>query len=166
MKYLLTVLMAATPLVAVGQGGKLSIEHLKKNDPNVLYFTLFFDDDCPGTQSSYEETVEGELLRARIKPKSGWSYNETFLHTDVSCTNPDNRVVAYDISVHFGEFQRVSAPAPNELEFHMILHAKPYGAFGFRSVYSTEEIERDLKSSLRESVSEALTDYLRANFTD
>ena len=167
MKPLLAVLLlAAAALTAAGQDKKLSVKHLKKADPDSLYFSTFVVDECPGTEDSYEKIVEGELLRARIAPQSGWRFYEIFLNTIINCTNPGGSSMAYDLDIHFAVFHSVLDPAPDKIEFNVLLYLDGYGSVGLKTHSSPQEVERHLKSLLKEYVSAALTDYLKANFTE
>ena len=165
-KALLTVLIAGVTLTAAGQDKKYSIKHLKKTNPDVLYFSLYLDNKCPGTLEAYEEIVEGELLRARIAPQSGWRFYEIFLNTIINCTNPGGTSMAYDLDIHFAVFHPVLDPGPDEIEFNVLHYLDGYGSVGLRTHHSPQEVERVLRSFLKEYVSMALTDYLKANFTE
>lgn len=163
MKPLLAVLIAAVTLAASGQDKKPSVKYLEKADPDWLYFEIFFDDDCPGIEEAFENIVEGELLRARIKRQNGWRFNDLFLNVEVSCTPTKGSAAGYSLDVQFAQYRRILDPAPDEYDFYMVYHGRKYGAYG---AHGTSVLEEQLRSRLRETVSDALTDYLKANFTE
>ena len=169
LKPLLAVLIATVTLAASGQEKKLSVKHLKKYDPDVLYFATHVYDDCPGTEESYEEIVEGELLRARIKPQESWDYHELFLQVLVVC-NEDRkssvRMITYTLYVDFAKRYRVIDPDPDEFDSYEVRLGLGYSGTGYRRGYGNAEVERGIQTVLREYVSAALTDYLRANFSE
>ena len=73
--------------------------------------------------------------------------------------------MAYDLDVNFAEFHPVLNPGPDEYKFDVLLYSPGYGSFGYFSNHSTDEIVRLFKSYLREALSKALTDYLKAGGT-
>ncbi|MYB62832.1 MAG: hypothetical protein F4X69_15855 [Gemmatimonadetes bacterium] len=168
---LLAVLIAAVTLPAAGQEKQPSIKHLKKSDPDVLFMGTSIDNSCPGTERSYERIVEGEMLRARIKRTSIWNWYEIALNVNVSCHRDRSQrgtmeVLTYSIFVTFLVFYPVEDPAPDELDFRQVVYLPSYVGSGLSVNHDNAEEERVIHANLRNAVTNALTDYLKANFSE
>ncbi|MYB62447.1 MAG: hypothetical protein F4X69_13840 [Gemmatimonadetes bacterium] len=167
LKPLLAVLVYAAALTAAGQEKQASLEYLKKNDPDSLNVVVFVEDGCPGTQRSYERVVEGELLRARIKRQPTWSIYEVRLMTHMQCAAQKTGLV-FLIAVDFFATYPVLDPAPDESDYYIVRYRDRsnsfFGAFTGYNDSNSVEAEGMLKTSLRDAVTDALTDYLKANF--
>ena len=166
MKSLAVVLLIAAVTTAVaGQDKKTSAGYLKKVNPDSLYYAVHIDDDCPGTERSYERIVQGELLRARIKPKQYWEMYDRFLDVLVGCAvRDDSEAYAYSLDVRFAQHRPILHPASDEYDFYVVHIGTKYGVFGFRG--TGKDDEQHLQTLLRTAVTNALDDYLKANFTD
>lgn len=165
------LLMVAVTTAAAGQEKKWSVKHLKKTDPDSLNVVVWPTDDCPGTKETYERVVDGELLRARIKRTPTWRPYEVRLQAILECRRISDRTAfIYRTSVRFFAMYPVLDSAPDEEDYYVVHYADGFvigrGAFGFLPGYNSDKIERVLKTGLRDAVSDALTDYLRANFTE
>ena len=156
---ILTALLIIMPDPIVGQEKEPYIKYLKKYDPDVLALFSFLDDDCPGTRQSYEKIIEGELLRARIK-RGSYKNEELYLGVTVECT-VGNGTQGYSVDIYYGFDYTVVDAASDELGFYSTRFGSGYGFFGYGSSIDTETTISD---ALRRSVSDALTDFLKANF--
>ena len=82
--------------------------------------------------------------------------------------------MAHLVQAWFAKNIQITSPIPgsshetpsDEWSFYIQRVSGPYGTLGFTTGYSSAEIERVLRSILREAVSDALTDYLKANFSE
>ncbi|MCY3770448.1 MAG: hypothetical protein OXG98_00270 [Gemmatimonadetes bacterium] len=185
-KSLATILIAAATLTAVGQEADETkdlpiwisdyegiTEPPKKTGPDSLYVLYTQSDGCPG--SSYEDEVDGELVRARIKPASSLygAFNRLFLYVYVSCLEEQDRPLnyLYKYDVYFAELASdndiISSRGLRLFEplipgyFLRLYPAPSYGSFG--QTGNKRSAESAIRESLRDGVSKALTDYLKAN---
>lgn len=137
---------------------KFSKGHLKKYNPNELWVVFVQEDDCKG---SYEQVIENELARSRIKRKTSWAYNELSLEVIVRCIT-SNSDVFFTVDVHFTKNELPTDPKPGEYDFVTLHYMPGYGRYGVSS--NDKEGEYFIKNTLRESIEEAMTDYLKVNF--
>ena len=115
---------------------------MKKENPNELAVLVSDNPYCPDTQQGYADIVTGVLTRSRISLALVGS--DVLLSVSVQCGGP-----AYSIDVHFGRWLEGGT---------VILFAAGYSSVG---IYSNATY---LRTVLRETVEEAITDYLQANF--
>ena len=188
-KSLATVLIAAATLTAVGQEADETEElpiwmrdyegiiepPKKKTGPDSLYVLYAQSGNCPG--SSYEDEVDGELVRARIKPTSSLfgAFNRLFLKVNVRCLEEQDRPgnYLYEYDVYFAELASdddiISSRAQRLFEpfiagYFLRLYDPSYGSFG--QTGNKRSAESVIRESLRDAVSNALTDYLKANLVE
>ena len=156
------VFLYVLPISTVsGQGMDVPIGHLKKPTPDVLAFAVL-PMGCPGTQVEYTKIVEGELLRARIKPSPQWNFFELTLLAELSCEPSESQLTwIFDLDVSFIVTHPVENPQNDEYSFYRVHYDPIYGTFG---VLRNETVINGLKTQLREQVGRLLTDYLKANF--
>ena len=136
--------------------------HLKKDKPNELFLSFHQDEICG---DSYERIVNNELTQSRIKrmeepPENGIP----FLSVVIACTG-DKKNTVFSIVV---TFQR-KVPAWNQRpdkwikSWTFISHHPGYSKHGY--IRDTpEERGRFISNHLRDTVEDALSDYLRINF--
>ena len=143
-----------------GQGKGVPIGHLKNTTPNVLAFAVL-PMGCPGAQEEYTKIVEGELLRARIKPSPQWNFYELTLLAELSCEPTESQLTwIFDLDVSFIVTHPVENPTDDEYSFYRVHYDPIYGTFG---VLRNDTVISGLKTQLREQVGRLLTDYLKAN---
>ena len=147
-----SVLLVAFASAAAGQEEKPS--PLKKDNPNELHFTTIAT-GCNDTEEAYEKVVEGELVRARIK-RSQYQQGDLFLIAAITCATNKVGFTATHVEIIFA---RKIGTDPND-------YVVTYSPGRSGSVRINMEIEaiRAQKELIRESVSEVLTAYLKANF--
>ena len=159
---ILAVLLVAGTGPAIGQK-KPSLRHLKKTDPGRL-MVEFLMEECPGTEAEYQKTIDGELLRARLE-RQGYAKSrpvgQLYLAIVLTCNSNDEATI-WNFNIHFAEDRLVEDPATNEIPRHVIWHFPEYGSYGVDP--AGHRVQDTLKSALRSDVSEALADYLKANF--
>ncbi|MFY0668989.1 MAG: hypothetical protein JXQ95_13245 [Alteromonas stellipolaris] len=118
-----------------------------------LYVSVY--EECPFNQSQLRSKIEGEYIRARIKPTESIGL---FLEVNVSCMELkiDNRSVGYVVNydTSFG----------SNLFDTIIKYRFPQ--YGTMAVGSDASSTRFFINSIAESAEEALTDYLKANMTE
>lgn len=127
---------------------------MKQDNPNELgKFVAVANDDCSITQEELNKAVDGEFLRARIKPVTSFSLHLNVELTCIKVKNMNNSVlgVAMNYRVMFGTLKGAS---------FVSYEAATYGNL---QISSSESKEYRL-NSVRNAVSNALTDYLKANF--
>jgi len=129
---------------------------MKQTKPNNLGLFVGVSDSCPFTQKGLLNRIEGEFLRARLKPSKSTTFNLT---VSVQCMSVKNRggtllgnAVNYEI--------RYGSKMPNG---GYVLYESPnYGSMlvGGNDSESTQY----LINTITDGASLALTDYLKANF--
>lgn len=121
---------------------------IKSPNPNELAYFVGVDENCPADKSVISNTVEGVLVRSRIKPSAAfYENNRIYLNVTMDCLKPENGKHIFTLSINFGRLN----PKPS------ILFDKTYGFFG---VGGLDFITQKLKISTEE----AITDYLKVNF--
>jgi hypothetical protein len=121
---------------------------IKSPNPNELAYYAGVDEDCLADKSIISNTIEGVLIRSRVKPSVAfYENNRTYLSVTLNCLEPENGKHIFTLSIHFGKLN----PKPS------ILFDKSYGFFG---AGGKEFIIQNLKISTEQAV----TDYLKANF--
>ena len=159
----LAVLLVTMTGPVTGQEKRPYWGHLKKDNPDELYFFIISEEDCPGTQGSYERVIEGELLRARIKRKHTWTVDEVILYCEIRCIETPQSSFQnhpWAIVLHFAVHLDVGVTEPDEDDRLMVLFYPGYGMFGS---FSKGTLEDRLKDTLRSKTADALTDYLEVN---
>ena len=104
--------------------------------------------------------VEGELLRARVKPVDGWYYNALILLVSMQCSDRITAAVTWRADISFGRIFAVEDSAADERGYLLTLFWPGYGSWGYDPRGDGEK----MKDFLRTGVSNALTDNLKANF--
>lgn len=129
---------------------------MKQTDPNSLGLFAWVSNPCPFTQAELIGRIEGEFLRARIKPNKNLALNLTVNVNCMSVTRQDGTVLgnAVNYEIRYG-----SMAANGE----SVLYEWPdYGSMlvGSTEVESTKYFIR----TITDDVALSLTDYLKANF--
>ena len=135
---------------------------LRKENPDQLYVSYDQYGDCPFSEQSIVSMIDGLLVRSRLKPiseKEWRNSDSTWFHLKVvvGCDDDNKAPYIFDVSTRFCE--EVTLQKPGERIRVFMEHIQGYGAWG------TFNPDTDyLRNAIRESVEDALTDYLKANF--
>lgn len=121
---------------------------LKKDNPDELAVFIYSDEDCPIKLDETIETVEGVLVRGRVKPVSLGTDHKLFLDATIYCLKPAKANPVYVISVNFSSITEQGVPIAYDFDFGTIGMGK----------------KENLEAKLRDLVEDAITVYLRANF--
>lgn len=129
---------------------------MKQLNPNSLGLFAGISSQCPFQESDIVNRIEGEFLRARLKPTKSLRFNLTIY---VRCMSVENRggnlmghVVSYEI--------RYGSQMPNG---ENVLYESPN--HGSMLIGSTDaESNQYFINAIKDGVSMSLTDYLKANF--
>lgn len=127
---------------------------MKQENPDELgTFTSVLSSDCSITREELKQTVEGEFLRARIKPISSTSLHLT---VELVCIN-----------VKSGSGSPLGTAMSYRVDFGTMIDGSfvnyDSGSYGNLMVAGKNGKQYQL-DSVRNAVSEALTDYLKANY--
>lgn len=149
MKWVAGVLLVFVSCAAFAQGNAW----MKQKDPNSLGLFVAVDEECPFSEEEVTNVLEGEYLRARIKPTQSLVLNIT---VSVTCVliEDDESVMGYAVSkqVRFGT--RLTNGS-------LVLYEMP--DYGSLDIGGTDS-KRFLMNSISDAVSSAITDYLKVNF--
>ena len=119
--------------------------------PDQLGYYSHVDSDCPIEASTVSTTIEGVLIRSRIKPIAD-SYSDAehfFVEINVYCADMDKaNEVIFETDVRFGV-------VANNTD--MVINWD-YGSLDFGDA-------SDINATVRRDVEDALTDYLKANLS-
>ena len=126
-------------------------------DPNEAYYASFVDTDCPVEDDDIDNIIEGELTRSRIKPlhwtlRTHDSESLIVFDVDLFCLDREDLNPIFNVDVYFALYifydDRFSGS---------VLIDWGFGAFGVGG--------RDyILQSVEDSVEDAITAYIRANF--
>jgi len=121
---------------------------IKQDNPNQLAYYLYVANDCPFTEETLNEIVEGVFIRSRIKPRSvGWTSAPVYLDLAVQCLPLKNNNSIYMIHAKFGRVR----PDPH------ISFDYPYELFGIND-------SAGIQQSFKGAVEEVITWYIKAHF--
>lgn len=139
---------------------------LKRENPDQLYVDYSQSGVCPFTAQTIESMIEGLLVRSRLKPidfSEWWSEDSTRfkLSIEVSCGVDDNPPHLFLVDTAFREEVTLQKPL-GPIKVYMD-HIAYYGQSGTYDPKKEPNIGF-LRNCIRDSVEEALTDYLKANF--
>ena len=129
---------------------------IRENFETGLGLFLTVDDDCPFSKEELETVIEGEFLRARLIPVKTLSLS---LDTSVICMKLINRndVRTGTAVTIFTRYSSYEGSAVGGRDF--VKHNR----FNMLSVGTDATGKPFILNAVKESVSEALTYYLRAN---
>lgn len=146
--------------------GQPWIERLKKENPDQLYVAYSQFGKCPFEEPSIRTMIEGLLVRSRLKQTSyaEWVSQEPNLFQldiGVHCDDDEEAPYLFLVDTKFEEYVTVQRPAGSMQVFmsHFPGYAR-WGTFNPR----TKQSDNHLRNTIRESVEDALTEYLKANF--
>lgn len=127
------------------------------DDPDSVYFNTYVDLDCPLEFSEIGDIVKGELIRSRIKPlhwldRPEGSEGLLVLDVELSCLERDRLNPVFNVDTFFGLYW-----FDDDVYSGSVLINWGFGSFG---VGGREFILR----SLEDSVEDAITAYVKANF--
>lgn len=145
---LLSIFVLLLPTIVSAQ----SSSWLKKTNPNEMYRVVAVTSGCPLAKDEAENIVDGALVRSRIKPLSSWTDNEVGLDVNVDCIAGDQPLVTYVIRVELSKTYY-----DGDTLVIATMPGKTYGGFG-------RDDKSGINSLIRESVEDAIYDYLIANF--
>jgi hypothetical protein len=129
---------------------------MKQTNPNSLGLFAWVSSSCPFTEAELVNRIEGEFLRARLKPTKSLSFNLT---VNIKCMSVENKggtllgnVVSYEI-----RYGTKMANGEN-----VLFESPDHGSMlvGSNDVSSTQYFI----STITDGVALSLTDYLKANF--
>jgi len=150
MKYLFTLLFLLSPFSFAED--EISLLHLKPpnktEDPNTLWVWTSAESDCEITKKQLQKIVEGSLIRSRIKPAD--EYTDPSLSVQLKCMNVSTFNPIFDLTTRFGyfDFARDSS----------VFFGRQYNKLGMG------QKKMDIETVIKDSVDEAMEDYIRANF--
>lgn len=127
---------------------------MKQDNPDSLGLYVRVSDDCPITKEELTKRIEGEFLRARIKPTRSLSLNITVEVLCLSIAQGSSNTVrghAVNYGIRFGATMEVN---------HFLYDGPNHGSL----LIVPKGSNQYLLDAIRDSVSNALTDYLKANF--
>ena len=135
---------------------------MKKDDPNSLGLLVYADSACPFSTVDLKNMAEGEYLRARIKPTEPAAFIDeaVFLRINTTCVamKAGDNHIGYAMS--YNVFFATIIDTPNTAWMQ-------YSDIGYDGLSVSgegkEKAKTDLLNFVEESVSAALTDYLKAN---
>ncbi len=165
----LALVCAGYPAAVAGQGEQdpeYDPYWLKVENPDTLFVDYNQYGECPFGTESIEKTLDNLLVRSRLKRASlsHWLFNSTKfkLRIRVNCDDDDGRLSRlFNVSTSFREGITVQRPiGPVKID---VDHVPDYDRLG---VYTPDREQNTdfLKNAIRDSVEDALTDYLKANF--
>ena len=121
----------------------------KKDNPEGLHFLARVSDDCFVSNEVLAKTVEGVLIRSRIKPLRDFEPAPMItLVVYLDCMSSENstQLFSYDI-------QYLLPP------LGLTVSDSQYGTFGRAD-------KETILNSLKENIEQAITDYIKINFID
>jgi len=146
---LVFVFMLMPPCIAFAE----SAAWLKQENPDSLGLYSGASNNCPFEKSKLQTILEGEFLRSRIKPSNSTLLNLT---VNVKCLPISNRggsamgyAIAYE--VRYG-----TKTANGE---YVLYESPDHGSL----LVGDKDSSQFILDSIRDSVSESLTEYLKAN---
>ncbi len=141
MMFLSTNAMAETP--------QWLYDAIKKDNPSQLAYWAKAGSNCPFTDETMSNIVEGVFIRSRIKPlkEDILVSGRIYLDLDIHCVPVPSNNPVYVISVHFARYE----PVPK-----ILLN---YGFF-YMGIGPADSIKRQTKIIIEEAV----TVYIKANF--
>ena len=149
---ILAALLVATPGQVIGQ-----TQNLKKSNPGELYVLFLFDNACPDFKRSYQKIIDGELVRAGIKEST--RPGELYLWVEIACLAMEDRDGRSTGWVYVVEpFFKMNPSSLNITKsFYRVL------GYSMGGPNPRLDAGRAIRRTLREQVSDILTDYLKAN---
>lgn len=168
-RILLVLLVMSGCAIASGQESYDTpiAEKLKRENPERLFYWLSIDEECPVVKTDIEKMTAGIFVRSRLQQPSFASWyilpNQFELRTVVDCNDNDG-VILYYIMTRFREKVTVRK-SDGPLRVRMD-HIEDYGSSGmlYDPDYGRADSRDTVRNAIRESVEDAITDYLKANF--
>lgn len=129
---------------------------MKQINPNNLGLFVGVSSECPFQQADIANRIEGEFLRARLKPTKSLIFNLTVYIRCMPVENNGGRLMGHVVSYEI----RYGSQMPNGED---VLYESPN--HGSMLIGSTDaESNQYFIDKIKDSVSMSLTDYLKANF--
>ena len=129
---------------------------MKQANPNSLGLFVWVSSQCLFQEADLVSRIEGEFLRARLKPSKSLLFNLTVNVRCMSITNNGGNLIGHVVSYEI----RYGAKMPNG---ENVLYEIPnHGSMLVGGTVS--ESKQYFINAIRDDVSLSLTDYLKANF--
>ncbi|PTO84334.1 hypothetical protein CWN98_17230 [Vibrio splendidus] len=124
-------------------------QSIKVKDPDQLAYFLETSQACPFTKDSLHKIVDGVLIRSRLKPlkEDIFVHNRIYLNLIVNCVPLKSGNPVFSIRTNFARFQ----------PFPAIIIDNEFGTTGIGP-------EDFIKQAFKESVENAVTAHIKANF--
>lgn len=146
----LCLLLLAFPAIAEPEAW------MKQSNPNNLGLFVGVSSTCPFSGETLANRIEGEFLRARLKPTKSLDFNLTVYVRCLAIENnggtPLGNVVSYEI--RYGSIMANGANVLYESPNHGTILVAGNDASSTQHFITT----------ITDSVAQSLTDYLKANF--
>lgn len=151
MKWILGLVLFFVAHVAVAEP-----QHWMKQDkPDSIGLLVFVSEPCPFTQNRLRSKIEGEFLRARIKPIEN-PYLNLSLHVTVVCQATYNQLGTLSGYAVHSDIRYGTA-----LNKELMLYVWPiYGSM----LSGSRGDAQYFVNNITDKVSTAITDYLKANY--
>lgn len=150
MKLLIVALLALAPVIGHAQTEKW----LKQANPGSLGLFISSRKPCPFTLEQIKNKIEGEFLRARIKPTKDLKLNLTI---SINCLKIENKA---GNSVGFAVYHQIRFGTQLGTGEFMLYEDPNLG----RLYVSGMDEEQFIMNTITDDVNEAITMYLKANF--
>ena len=122
---------------------------IKVENPNQLAYFVEMDKNCPFNKETLNDTVDGVLIRSRIKPlkENIFVPGHIYLSLDVSCLKLKQTNPVFSIQLYFARYKPYPA----------ILIKRGFGSIGIGP-------SDFILQTFKEKVERAVTEYIKANF--
>lgn len=140
------------PYYLVAAEDDVAFPHLKVSNPNEIGYWLYVE-ECPFTTERMKDVLEGEFLRARIKPRPKHHKDEIFLNVTVLCVNVNigNVKKGYAMTTDIGFGTRIEGNT-------MLYWFPEFGGIFISDIDSDYLINR-----VKSEIESALTAFLKEN---
>ena len=172
-RVVLTALLLVAMYIGYPAAGQVAhyLDVLKKDNPDELF--VFYNQlgNCPFTEDSIDSMIDGRLTRSRlqrIQSSMGVREDGFGLGIVLNCDDAKDDDGIYIFSVEGFFLERVTVQKPwGPMEVFMVHHPLvfSYGKFGaFTHSSNGDKARETMRNAVRETLEDALTDYLKANF--
>ncbi len=147
MRLVIFALLLVSPMSSIAE------QWMKNRNADVLIPVIKVQDGCPLSTAEMQSIVDGEWLRARLKTSGNavLSFQIKLMCLDVTVDGEKIAVVT-NANFRFGKIMPQAMLYKNPDYDKLLLTA------------SSENGKRTVKITLRDTIAEALTEYLQANF--
>jgi hypothetical protein len=144
---LASILLLLSSAIAAQEEPDWFLQAIKSDTPGDLAHYIYVSEECSFTEERVKSIVEGVFIRSRIKPIDNFGDKPIHLEIAVECLPLEGTNPIYSFSVFFSRYN----PRPS------IYYAYNFGTFGIGEI-------DDALQSIKGSVEEAITAYIKANF--